>query len=161
MKKAGTMKLLSLFFVLTIFLCAFAAPALSSDIPDPREDRLKQRVNSYYETRKTGSTEVSYTYYDPFFRAKVTRRMYEANLIEVKFHKINPSVQEITENIAKVRVDTEYEIPETTIMGKLISVPKRADYWVDDWIWIDGDWYKVFKVNLNNSYIPFFPSFPP
>lgn len=161
MKGAGMIRNFLLIITAVVFLALSVLPAYSSDSPDPREAKLQQRVNDYWETRKSGKTEMSYTYYDPFFKARVTRKHYESNLIDIKFHNVKMGNAEIVENIAKVKIEVEYEIPESVIMGKKIFLPKRGDSWVEDWIWIDGDWFKVFKVNINNTYIPFFPSFPP
>ncbi len=161
MKYMGMIK--SILVLVTVVIISFTAalPAFSSDVLDPKKERLEQRVNTYYETRKSGRTEISYTYYDPFFRARVSRKLYEGNLFEIRFYEIKLLEAKITENIAKVRIEAEFEIPETVVFGKQISLPKKKDIWEDDWAWIDGDWYKVFKVNVNNTYIPFFPSFPP
>ncbi len=118
-------------------------------------------MNTYWNDRIQGKIGDNYTYYDPFFRGTTTRIAYEANLVQIKFHSYQIGKVEIKENIAKVPMEVEFEIPETVIFGKAITVPKKKDKWVEDWIWIDSDWFKVYKLPSNATYIPFFPSFPP
>ncbi len=144
-----------------LIMGAFVAPVFSSETVDARKERLIERVNSYWDDRIQGKMARSYGYHDPFFRAIVLPIVYEASFVQIKIHSHQIGNIEITENIAKVPMDVEFEIPETVVFGKAITAPKKKDKWVEDWIWIDGDWFKVFKMKLNTSYISFFPSFPP
>lgn len=161
MNSIGWIRRLWFISVIALIMVVFALP-VSSEKVDPRKERLLERVNSYWNDRVQGKIGNNYDYYDPFFRARVKRVVYEASLVEIKFlsYKIGDKV-EVTENIAKVPMKVEFEIPETVVMGKKIVVPPKKDEWVEDWIWIDGDWFKVFKLQANATYIPFFPSFPP
>ena len=144
-----------------LLVLAFAVPAVSVDKADPRKERLLQRVKDYYDLRVADKRKDDYPFYDPFFRSRVTLKGFESSLIDVKFLSYQIGDVAITENIAKVPVEIEFEIPETVIAGQKIAVPRKKDSWVDDWIWIDNDWFKVYKLQLNATYIPFFPSFPP
>jgi hypothetical protein len=144
-----------------VVLSILAVPVFSSGSDDQRKDRLLQRVNTYWNDRVEGRIAQNYDYYDPFFRARVRPEAYVSKLLEIKFHSYQIGDVDITENIAKVTVEVEVEIPEAIIAGKKTSLPLRKDKWVEDWIWIDNDWFKVYKRNLFLSYIPFFPAFPP
>jgi hypothetical protein len=161
MKYRGWIRKSLFYSVVVLIMGAFVTPVFSSEGVDARKERLIERVNTYWDDRLQGKIDKTYGYYDPFFRGMVLPIVYEASLVQIKIDSYQIGNIEITENIAKVPVDVEFEIPETVVFGKAVTVPKRKDKWVDDWIWIDGDWFKVFKVKLNMSYIPFFPSFPP
>ncbi|MDH5769623.1 MAG: hypothetical protein OEZ31_11820 [Nitrospirota bacterium] len=161
MNSIGWKRRLWLYSMTALIIVVFAIPAFSSEKTDPRKERLIERVNSYWNDRIQGKIGNNYNYYDPFFRGTTTRIAYEANLVQIKFHSYQIGSIEIKENIAKVPMEVEFEIPETVIFGKAITVPKKKDKWVEDWIWIDGDWFKVYKLPSNATYIPFFPSFPP
>ncbi|MBI5849117.1 MAG: hypothetical protein HZB31_14430 [Nitrospirae bacterium] len=155
LKKLPT--LLSLLFMLFFLV----ASVFAAETQDPRMARLVERVNQHWDEKIRGDMGENYKSYDPFFRARVKKVVYEANMIDIKYISYTLGEIKITENIAKVPGQTVFEIPETMILGQKISVPPRTDTWEDDWIWIDDDWYKVFKLNLNMTYILLFPSFPP
>ncbi|OGW51537.1 MAG: hypothetical protein A2Y81_07875 [Nitrospirae bacterium RBG_13_43_8] len=161
MKYKGWIKKSLFCSVVILIMGVFVTPVFSSEMADARKERLIERVNSYWDDRIQGRLDKNYEYYDPFFRGVVMPIVYEASLVQIKFHSHQTGNIEITENIAKVPMEVEFEIPETVVLGKAITVPKKKDKWVEDWIWIDGDWFKVFKTKLNVSYISFFPSFPP
>jgi len=161
MKPMGLTRQLFLCGFILFMACMFAVPAFPSDTAEQRKERLLQRVNTYWNDRVHGKIGQNYDLYDPFFKMRVKRIIYEANLIDIKFISYKIGDAKLTENIAKVPVEVEFEIPETVIAGKRISIPPRKDKWEEDWIGIDGDWFKVYKVNVNSTYIPFFPSFPP
>jgi hypothetical protein len=144
-----------------LLVLSLAASAFSEGTGDGRKALLMERVTKYYDNRVKDKMADNFDLYDPFFKATVARKAYEASLLEVKFLSYKLGDVTITENIAKVPVDVMFEIPETVIMGKKIVVPPRPDSWVDDWVWLDNNWFKVYKMNMNRSYIPFFPSFAP
>jgi hypothetical protein len=146
--------------MVVLFVSSFITPAFSEVTDDSRKALLIERVTKYYEDRIHNRMSDNYDLYDPFFRAKVSRRAYEGNLLEAKFISYKIGDVSIDGNIAKVTIEIVFEIPETQILGQKISVPQRNDKWVDDWVWLDNNWFKVYKMPMNRAYIPLFPSFP-
>ncbi len=147
--------------VLALLLVSAWGFGFAAAAEDPRQARLEKRVQQFWETRRAQQHDRSYAFYDPFFKSQVKREAHVGRLVDIRFLEYQIESIAITENIAKVAIRTAFEIPETTVLGQRIAVPRKEDGWVEDWIWIDGDWYQVYKKPLNMTYILFFPSFPP
>jgi len=91
---------------------------------------------------------------DPIFRSRVTREAYIGSQGTVKYHEFQLQKVAVTERIAQATVSYTYEVPRIEVApGRVQSVPKRADPTTQEWIFVDGDWYLVFKDLMNQ---PFF-----
>jgi L-2-hydroxyglutarate oxidase LhgO len=60
--------------------------------------------------------------------------------------------EKTTDQQAKVTVKFTSEVPEMEINGKTYSVPKKETEIVQDWIWVDGSWYMLFKDLMGNNF---------
>ena len=70
----------------------------------------------------------------------------------VKYYDFKIQEVNLTERVARVRVLYTMEIPELDLEGKRHSVPKRDEQTVQEWVWMDGDWYLVFRDLMNQAF---------
>lgn len=111
----------------------------------PNEERLKQRFTAYWNSRIQADLSKTYTFMDPMFRDRNKKEAYIANQATFTYFSANPESFVVTGNRGKVALSYEFELPEVMLGGKMIKVPRTTEKTVQDWIWIDGDWYLVYK----------------
>lgn len=122
----------------------------SGDIPKqsetiPSEQRLKQRVDAYWESRIKGDLAKTYTFMDPFFRDRNKKEAFFANQAAFTYYAARSEGHEVTGRRGKVNIVYEFELPEVMFQGKMVKVPRTEEKTVQDWLWIDDDWYLVYK----------------
>ena len=111
----------------------------------PNEERLKQRFAEYWNARIAADLGKAYTFMDPMFRDRNKKESFVANQATFKYYSANADSFAVTGNRGKVTLNYQFELPEIMLGGKTINVPKTTEKTEQDWIWIDGDWYLVYK----------------
>lgn len=111
----------------------------------PSEERLKQRFAEYWNSRIAPDLGKAYTFMDPMFRDRNKKESFVANQATFKYYSANADSFAVTGNRGKVTLNYQFELPEIMLGGKTINVPKTTEKTEQDWIWIDGDWYLVYK----------------
>lgn len=133
----------------------FVPGSPSVSMPRPDMERLKQRVNEFWNLRTEDKYEQIYDYMDPFFREANTRKGYirSQGLVKYYSHRITaePTLNGIT---ASVPLAYASEVPEVFLQGKKVAVPKQEVEISHEWIWVDGDWFQVFRDFKNGSFLP-------
>ncbi len=114
--------------------------------------RLEERVGEFWKTRIAASYGATYDLLDPIFRSRVRREAYVGSQGTVKYYDAKIVKADVTERVAQVRVRYTFEIPELDVQGKRHKVPKRDEETVQEWVWMDGDWYLVFKDVMNQTF---------
>jgi hypothetical protein len=91
---------------------------------------------------------------DHVFRSRVRREAYMGSQGLVKYHDFKIEKLDVTEQVAKATVRYTYEIPELEVISGRppVKVPTRSEPVTQDWIFVDGDWYVVFKDIMNQSF---------
>jgi hypothetical protein len=114
---------------------------------------LERRVSTWWETRLKADWAASYELMDPFMRSTTKKATYIASqgLVNYFEYKI-VGFEKTTDQQAKVTVKFTSEVPEMEINGKTYSVPKKETEIVQDWIWVDGSWYMLFKDLMGNNF---------
>ena len=129
-------------------------PPTPTGLDAATQARLEERVAAFWTTRIAGDWAASFSFMDPIFRSRVTREAYIGTQGVVKYHEFELRKVAVTERIAQATVSYTYEVPRIEVApGRVQSVPKRADPTTQEWIFVDGDWYLVFKDLMNQ---PFF-----
>jgi len=154
--------------ILIVILCAlFVYSSVMAGISyadggnyDSRSSRLTSRVNTFWDNMVSGNGYMNYDFYDPFFRAHVTKVAYMKSLpVFVRFNSYDVQSSEIVENIAEVRTVIDVTIDKTIIMGREVDEMQRKDTIDQEWVWVDNDWFLVYRRGATkSSYIPFFRS---
>lgn len=124
----------------------------SVQMPLPDVARLKERVDAFWSLREADKWDKVYDYMDPFFREANSRSNYVKTQGLVKYyeHRLAGEPQ-ITGMSAAVPLAFVSEVPEIVMKGKPITVPKKELEIKQEWIWVDGDWYQVFRDLMNGS----------
>lgn len=121
----------------------------------PDVDRLPERVSRFWEARKRADWGDNLELTDPFFRLGVTREAFVANQLKIVYHAFKIADTRFAGNSALVTVRYTVEIPGLFLQsGQKITVPKREEEVVEEWIWIDGDWYRVFRDAMGTTFLP-------
>ncbi|MGV8803661.1 MAG: sialidase family protein [Polaromonas sp.] len=121
-------------------LSATALPA-AADL-----NKLDSRVKAWWDSRIKADWAKSYDMADPFMRARTNRKKYIDSQGEVIYYDYEiVKVERLEERRARVHLKYTSEVPELEVHGKKISVPKKTQEVAQDWIWVDGNWYFLFK----------------
>lgn len=124
-------------------------------MPPPDVARLKERIDAFWTVREADKWDLAYDFLDPFFREANSRQNYvkTQGLVKYYAHRLAGEPQ-ITEQTAAAPVAFTSEVPEVMLKGKKISVPKNEVEISQEWVWLDGEWYHVFRDLMNNSQLP-------
>lgn len=127
----------------------------TASFKDKREESLKERVSELWKLQVEGNRSAMYDYYDPFFRARVTREAF-AGAAKWPIFYYAPEVLAvfIQDNIARVMVKMEYEIKGLiTPMGRKIDQERKQNITQETWLYIDNNWYRQFIDYITDSSI--------
>jgi hypothetical protein len=142
--------------------CA-AAPTLPADRPasqptaqppqmtlDP-EARLRARATQYWDARVRGDLVETYQLHEPAFRRAVTLTAFAQGRGVTTVLEYAVLGQEIQSDLAVVRmkIRSSFRHPK---MVKPVE-PKWAEF-EEQWIRIDGDWYRKFRFPVGDPYPP-------
>lgn len=115
-------------------------------MPVPDVARLKARVDTFWRLREEGKWDKVYDLLDPYFREANSRSAYAKTQGSVTYHAHRlVGEPEITGSRASVQVAYDSEVPELMLRGKKISVPRTEVEIPQEWIWMDGEWFHVFR----------------
>lgn len=121
------------------------------DVAD--QSRLEARVNAWWKTRVAADWAGSYELLDPFMKTKNPKASYVASQGMVKYYGYEFVGFEMTsDRLATVKVKYTSEVPEMEINGKKYEVPKKEVEISQDWMFVDGNWYLVFKDLFGNTF---------
>lgn len=107
---------------------------------------LSARASEWWDSRLSADWGKSYDMMDPFMRARTKRDTYIAaqGLVKYSDYKIR-NVEQIGDRRAKISMTFTSEVPKMEIYGRTIEVPKKEGEIVQEWIWIDGNWFFLFQ----------------
>lgn len=124
-------------------------------MPPPDAARLKARTDAFWKLREEEKFEPIFDMLDPYFQEINTRRGYGKSQGSVRYfsHRLTGEPV-IVGNSATIKVAYESEVPELMLRGRKISVPRQEVEIEQEWVWVDGDWYQVFRDIFGGSGIP-------
>jgi hypothetical protein len=132
-----------------------AKPRFGGIVPvmDPagKEELLRQRAQEMWHAQANGDRETMYDYYDPFFRARVTKAYFAGITIPIFYYDPVVDSVEIKGNVAEVKGSMEYEVK--ALQGKLgtIDVPRKQNVDRETWLFVDGNWYRQYIDYISDS----------
>jgi hypothetical protein len=126
------------------------APILPVDI-----GKLKTQVEGYWNSRIKSDWAESYSYMDPYFRDTSTKAEYVKGQGIFTYYAYKPINQMVDGRRAKVTLKYTFELPATMLAGKKIVVPRTEEEIIQDWIWIDNNWYLINKNMMGHDNIVF------
>lgn len=130
------------------------AHKISIKLDQPDQQLLEKRVQEYWNMRVKGDWKAAYEFLDPFIRAQLRVEAYIGSqgvfkYYDAKFHKA-----EFDGNKANVETEVTYELPKTRMGRGEIFVPKKTEPLPEQWIWVDNNWYVVYKDLYNQDWLP-------
>lgn len=127
------------------------------DGKNPSEARLRERVAQFWGDRTIANWGGNYDLMDPYFRLTQPKEYFIANQFKTIYHNFEiKDIVKISENRATVTIKYTLEIPEFVApSGKKLKVPKRDEEITEEWIWIDGDWFRAFKDMMGGTFVPY------
>lgn len=121
-------------------------------MPKPDMARLKQRADAFWRLREQDKWGEVYKLLDPYFQEGMPENAYVRSQGNVKYHSHRlVGEPKLDGNLAKVGVAYESEVPELMLKGKPVNVPKNEVEILQDWVWVDGDWYQVYRDLMGTS----------
>ena len=128
-------------------------PGVSMPRPDPA--RLKERTNAFWSLREAAKFDQIYDLLDPYFHEINSRKGYAASQGSAIYfsHRLTGE-PEISGNRATIKVTYDSEVPELMLSGKKVSVPRQEVEIEQEWVWVNGDWFQVFRDLFGGSAIP-------
>jgi hypothetical protein len=134
---------LCLFMVIVLaFLAGCAAQTRPMTMtPEEKESLLRQRIAEFWNSMIDAEWLKAYSYYDPFYRARITKEASMQGKGLIKYYAFNIENIEIRGNIADAKIKVNFEVPKIVLKDKTGSVP-RQDRVIDArWLWIYDNWY--------------------
>ena len=121
----------------------------------PDAARLKTRADEFWTLREKEQYGAIFDMMDPYFKEINTRKGYEKSQGSVTYHAHRVVGEPmVTGNSATIKVAYDSEVPELMLKGKKISVPRQEVEIEQEWVWVDGDWFQVFRDLFGGSAIP-------
>lgn len=119
----------------------------ASNLPKPADlGKLESRVKAWWDSRLNAQWATSFDLSDPFMRARTNRKKYiDGQGMVTYFDYEIANVEQVSERRVQVAVKYTSEVPELEIYGKKIAIPKKTETVIQDWIWVDGNWYFLYK----------------
>jgi photosystem II stability/assembly factor-like uncharacterized protein len=127
-------------------------PLLTSVKKIRRQVQLVHRAKEYWQALIDANYGKAFGLMDPFYRAYSNMMVFGAPLSRVHYLKckiVEDSI-EVHGNIATLKVKTTMEAPNLMIQGKNMSIPKHESELSEKWLWVDGDWYRIFEREHSN-----------
>jgi hypothetical protein len=112
-----------------------------------RQSRLAQRVKSLMDARIAADYATVYDLFDFAYKATTTKKQYVDAVGVITYLSYAIGDIAITGNEATVTVKTKYEVKPTMIAfaPKPLSVPPTEAESPTGWVWVEDDWYLVYK----------------
>ena len=108
-----------------------------------KEAMLRNRVMELWGTQVDGDRGRMYDYYDPFFRARVSRAHFAGKALPVRY--VDPHIVQVEMygNVATVRVSVDYQ---GTLAGKFgpVDAKKKDNVTNETWLFVDGNWWRQY-----------------
>jgi hypothetical protein len=121
--------------------------------PSSMED-LRQRATLWWQSRLDKNWSQSYDLLDPLMRAKNKKEGYIRSQGTSVYHAFEVIGAELTDaRRARVRVKYTAEVPDVMIGAKLVNIPKKEMETDQEWIFIDGNWFLLFKDIYGNTFL--------
>jgi hypothetical protein len=143
--------LLLIFGMLLVSCATTTGQSGRSLSPETKEALLRERVMTMWNAQVKGDRATMYDLYDPFYRAKENKGAFVGTAVPLFYY--NPEIKEIgvKGNVATVRVQMEYELRRYMVRGREVSQAKQQVVTTETWLFIDGNWYRLFFDNLTEA----------
>ncbi len=112
------------------------------------EGSLRKRVESYWQAMQQGDYKTTYEHLDSFFRSLTPLDVYLSKMGKIKYTQAKIEGVQIKGPIAEVRLQVQASIPpfKAQTTGETIKRDERRIQILERWLWIDGDWFKEFRI---------------
>jgi len=127
--------------------------ASKAAVDKARKQRLLKRAGEFWKAYVDGDFIGVYDMWDPFIRARVTKKSFAATFGQTDYLDARIEDVTITENFADVKVKVKFEAKHLHIGRMHTSVPPTERDFRERWIWVDGDWFKVFS-SRSGDFLP-------
>jgi hypothetical protein len=118
-------------------------------------DKLKARVDQYWNVRVKADWSKSYDFMDPFYRSSVDKDTYIKTQGKVKYYGFSQKSEPVISGVrAAVGVTYDSEVPTFMLDGKPFEIPRKETTTLQPWVWLDGEWYVVFEDLMGGKSIP-------
>jgi hypothetical protein len=129
------------------------AQALTADEEQRRLARLRERIGEYWQALVDADYATAFSLMDPFYRARSNIFVFAGPLSKLNYlgYRLSDDGVHIKGVLATLHITVALEAPNLVVKGVKTPIPKREVEFPGKWVWIDGDWYRVYEqqdVNL-------------
>jgi hypothetical protein len=117
-----------------------------------RRDRLLARVDEYWQALVASDYPRAFALMDPLFRGVSNLMAFGAPLNKLQYsnYQVLADSVAITGNRAVATAQVTTEAATFMVMGTRTSIPKREQALPEQWVWVDGDWFRVYEYQGTN-----------
>lgn len=119
------------------------------------KNMLEKREKEFWTYRIESKPAEVWNFYDPAYKAFVPQEPFIRLQKDFKYFNYKVLDVAIKGNIAKVSLETTFEIPGTMVFGREIKQAKRTAKIEETWLWIGDDWYQQFNNPITGSYLEY------
>lgn len=105
---------------------------------------LEQRADAFWKASEAADYQATYEFFDPFFRAHVSRASFEQRMGSVKYHSHELGETRLEGRLGGVKTTIEMSVPETVIDGVKVSKDRQTAQFWDLWVFVDDQWYREY-----------------
>jgi len=130
--------------------------SIANQVSDDRKKRLLSREQMFWNFYVNREFEKAFAMFDPFARQRLDKRTFVNNIGRFLFlqAKLTGEEAEIIENRGKVKIKVTVDAPNLGFShGKKMAMERTERTLNESWIWIDGDWFKVYE-HSNGDFLP-------
>lgn len=148
--------LLEVTIILLVFLSSCVSVAkkeskerMVDDFGSPQKVKLlKDRAEEYWSAMVKGDLKKAYTYFDPFYRSRVTTESFLERHGSVKYHEFSVIDVKVEGNIGTVKIKTKYSVPKMVVKQKEFTIPETDQEFEERWLFVYDNWYKEYYLQL-------------
>ncbi|NEX19235.1 exo-alpha-sialidase [Thiorhodococcus mannitoliphagus] len=121
-----------------------------ADLPTKAErvEAVRKRAQAFWTAVMNDDYKDAYALQDPFFRARMSMRDYLTKTGMIKYESAKIDSIDINGARAELQVKLRASIPSYKLptTGEVVSKPEKEVTVSSVWLWVDGDWYKEFRI---------------
>ena len=150
-----------LFDLKDLYRLHLSAQQLSQPMTDSlpagvNEAALRQRVAEYWDAMRAKDYQKTYAMHDPFFRLRHSFRTYLSDMDFIVYGKSQIDEVKIEGYTAHVKETVEGGVQDHfDAGGKLQSDPMKPRPVESEWMWIDGQWHRKYRIEYLGSVIEY------
>lgn len=134
-----------------VMLLLAGCAAVQAKAPSDPVERLRGRVEQYWDARMKGDQLETYQLHEPVFRRAVSLTAFLQNRGVYTTLEYQVVGQEIKDKLATVRMRTKSSLMHPKMIRP--TEPSWSEF-EEQWVNVEGEWYRKFRFPIGDPYPP-------